>query len=161
MENTPVVYLTMYLGDKLPKWYIDSSKKHKIENGYNGSVTSKKYSSIFKSEQKSNKHLFKTKIISYHKTTQESLDEELRLQKLHNVVKNPKYINMSYCQRNGFHGGDTSEFIDYDNPTMRKRLSEAGKDKSNSHYGKKWYNDGLKNYLKYPKDSMGLNKGRI
>lgn len=35
------------------------------------------------------------------------------------------------------------------------------KDRNAPAYGRSWYNDGIKNYLKYPKDSIGLNKGRI
>jgi len=38
-----VVYLTMYKGNKLPPWYIGSTNVDIINNGYNGSVKSKKY----------------------------------------------------------------------------------------------------------------------
>lgn len=31
-----VVYLTMYSGNLLPKWYIGSSYEEKVLNGYNG-----------------------------------------------------------------------------------------------------------------------------
>lgn len=138
-----VVYLTMYVGEKLPKWYIGSSTLEKINNGYNGSVTSKKYAEIYKEEQKHNKHLFKTRILSFHKSTQEALDEELRVQKLHEVVANIKYMNMSYCQRNGFHGGDTSKFIDYSNQEYKHKISEAQRGNKNPNYGKKYTEDDL------------------
>jgi len=145
-KNQAIVYITMYSGLKLPKWYIGSSTTNRIDNGYNGSVTSVKYSKIWKSERKHNPQLFSTKIISYHITTQEALDEELRLQKLHQVVRNPKYINMSYCQRNGFHGGDTSKFIDYTNPKRLKKISESVSGKKNGNYGKQMTaEDKLKN----------------
>ena len=99
-----VVYLTMYTGDKLPKWYIGSSSEDKVLNGYNGTILSKEYKEIYKLEQKENKHLFKTRILSYHETREEALVEELRVQKMHSVVKNSKYINMSYASINGYFG---------------------------------------------------------
>lgn len=99
-----VVYLTKYKGDKLPSWYIGSSNIDKIKNGYNGTILSKKYKEKYDKEQKENKHFFKTRVLSYHKTRQCALDEELRLQKKHNVVKNKDYINESYAQVNGFFG---------------------------------------------------------
>jgi len=33
--------------------------------------------------------------------------------------------------------------------------------KKNHHYGKKWFNDGIKNYLRLPEDATNLIKGRI
>lgn len=96
-----VVYLTYYLGDKLPPWYIGSSNEQRVMEGYNGSVKSKKYKDLYIKEQKENKHLFKTRILSYHKTREEALAEELRIQKLHNVAKNKNYFNESYAVKNG------------------------------------------------------------
>jgi hypothetical protein len=95
------VYLTMYKGKLLPKWYIGSSTIDKIENGYNGSVCSKKFKTLYEKEQKSNKHLFKTRILSKFETRKEAIDEEFRLQKLHKVVKNSSYFNESYAAKNG------------------------------------------------------------
>lgn len=100
------VYLTYYKGNLLPKWYIGSSSDLKIKNGYNGSIKSKKFKDIYKSEQTNNKHLFKTRILSYHCTRKEALVEELRLQQLHKVVKNKLYMNESYATINGFFGRD-------------------------------------------------------
>jgi len=37
-----MVYITNYKGTKLSPWYIGSTSKNKITNGYNGSVSSKK-----------------------------------------------------------------------------------------------------------------------
>ena len=53
-----VVYITLYTGQKLPKWYIGSTNEARIKQGYNGSVTSKnteKY--INKSKKKTNTYL--------------------------------------------------------------------------------------------------------
>ena len=134
--NQPIVYLTMYSGTKMPRWYIGSTTIDKINDGYNGSVDSKKYKAIWLEERKAHPELFKTRILSYHTTKQESLDEELRLHKKHSVIKNINYINMSYCQAKGFHGGDTSKFIDYSSQEYRDKLSEAGRGENNSCYGK-------------------------
>lgn len=106
-----VVYLTMYTGDKLPKWYIGSTNKNKIEKGYNGSVASKMWLEKYKKEQKENRHLFKTRILSYHNTREEALNEEYRVQQIHKSPYNEKYINRAYAT--SFIGGDNSEYIDY------------------------------------------------
>jgi len=95
-----VTYITFYKGNKLPPWYIGSTYEEKINKGYNGTVTSKDFKDIYKLEQKQNKHLFKTKILSYHETREEAYIEELRLQLKHKVVNNPKYFNKSYANKN-------------------------------------------------------------
>ena len=122
-----VVYLTMYSGELLPRWYIGSSYENKILNGYNGSVSSKKWGDIYSSEQKENKHLFKTRILSYHDTKIEALEEELRLQKMLNVVRNVSYINESYAQPNGFFGRDVSGEL---NPNYNNKWTEYQKIKA-------------------------------
>ena len=45
-------YLTMYTGNRLPKWYIGSTSVEKIINGYLGSVVSRKYKDIWNFEIK-------------------------------------------------------------------------------------------------------------
>ncbi len=137
-DTQSIVYLTMYSGDLLPKWYIGSTTLKRVNDGYNGSVDSKEYKSIWQQERKNNPQLFTTRILSYHDNKQDSLDEELRLHKKHKVIKNPKYINMSYCQRNGFHGGDTSQFIDYSNQQRIDKISKAVSGSKNGSYGKKY-----------------------
>ena len=119
-----VVYLTYYTGTKLPPFYIGSSTKDKITAGYNGSVKSKKWRSIYEFEQKINKQLFKTRILSYHTTKIEALQEELRLQKLHKVVSNSKYFNEAYATINGFFGRDVSGTL---HPMYGKTHSEKTK----------------------------------
>lgn len=99
-----VVYITYYTGDKLPPWYIGSSSAERVENGYNGSINSKKFKDIYRSEQKLNKDLFKTKILSYHFTRDEAMVEELRLHKKHNVSRNKKYMNLSFAIPGGLFG---------------------------------------------------------
>lgn len=108
-----VVYIIMYSGNLLPKWYIGSSTETRINKGYRGSISSVKYKNIWKKELKDNPHLFKIRILSRHNTKQEAIDEEYRLHNLHKVIKNKSYVNMSYAGRKGFEGGDTSIYIDY------------------------------------------------
>ncbi len=181
-----VVYITMYSGIKMPTWYIGSSYENRILNGYNGSVASKKYKEIYMDEQQNNKDLFRTKILSYHKTKKNALLEELRLQKMHSVVKNDKYFNQSYAKKNGFEGGDNSTFIDYklrsiNNPIsgfsgkthtqeVRENISNNNKlrtKENNPQFGKSWiYNLELKESKILPRNEIqyyldnGWMKGR-
>ena len=57
------VYLTTYKGNKLPPFYIGSTQVVQVERGYHGSVRSKKYEMMWKSELINNPHLFKTGFI--------------------------------------------------------------------------------------------------
>lgn len=97
-------YLTIYKGNLLPKFYIGSTSIDRIKSGYHGSVCSKRYSRIWKSEIKHNPYLFETKIISTHTSRQEAFDKELKLQLALKVQQNPLYINLGYAQPNGCYG---------------------------------------------------------
>ena len=113
-------YLTVYCGNKLPTFYIGSTTENKINSGYRGTVTSKKYKQIWKKELKQNPNLFKTFIISKHKTRKECLEKELFFQRKLSVVRSELYINLSYAQPNGFFGMDTTGIPKTD--SMRKKL---------------------------------------
>lgn len=102
--NNFCTYLTTYFGNKMPMFYIGSSTVNKVNNGYRGSVSSKRFKSIWQEELKNNPKLFKTIIISLHRSDIESREKELKLQKLLNVVNSTFYINESYARVNGFHG---------------------------------------------------------
>ena len=103
------VYLTVYFGDKLPRRYIGSCKTKNIDQGYNGSVSSKKYKNTYESERLTNPHLFKTRILSSgYKIDYDARMEELRIQKKYDVVKSKDYMNESYAIPNGFFGRDVS-----------------------------------------------------
>jgi hypothetical protein len=101
-------YLTIYFGENLPRRYIGSSSVKRIKQGYNGSVSSKKWKEIYEREQIENKNLFKTRILSYHKTAKEAREKERILQIKYNVVKSQNYYNESLAQPNGFFGRDVS-----------------------------------------------------
>lgn len=103
------VYLTTYKGNKLPSFYIGSSTVRKVEDGYRGSVGSKKYQKVFKQELKDNPHHFKTFIISRCETRKEAFLKEEKFQRQLNVVQSPMYINEALASENGYFGRDTSE----------------------------------------------------
>lgn len=98
------VYLTTYLGNKFPPFYIGSSSIDKIEKGYRGTVASKKYKKLFCQELKNNPQLFKTQIVATYHSRKMALYREKILQIKLNVVKSTMYINQSIAQLNGCHG---------------------------------------------------------
>lgn len=102
------VYLTEYFGNKMPSKYIGSTSLDRIKNGYKGSVSSKKYKSLWIEELKNNPHLFKTTIISTHETRKEALYYELINQIECNIPFNDNYINQSLAVVNGFFGKNMS-----------------------------------------------------
>jgi hypothetical protein len=119
MAKKFVVYLTTYHGNKLPKYYIGSTNKSKIEsNKYYGSICSIRYKEIFKSEIKNNKDLFDVKILSYHETRIEALEEELRLQKENNAVESTEYFNESYACIDGCFGRNV---VGKNNPMFNRK----------------------------------------
>jgi hypothetical protein len=118
------VYLTIYYGDKLPPFYIGSSSIKKIENGYCGSIRSKKYKDIFYEEIKYNKHLFEVIIISTHNTRSEAINFELELQKYFDVVKSYDFFNEAFASINGMFGRDVSGSS---NPMYGKKHTENTK----------------------------------
>lgn len=108
------VYLTTYLGDKLPSkvpssnikptLYLGSGKVSLIEKTYRGSVSSRKYEKIWKQELKENFHLFEIKILKRFSNKKEALKEELQLHKKYDVVQNPIFVNMALATVNGCFG---------------------------------------------------------
>lgn len=96
-------YITFYYGKLLPPFYIGSSYVNNIiNNSYRGSVSSKAFKQIWIDEIKNNPHLFKTKIISYHKTRKEATEKERKFHLTLNVVNNPLYLNKSIASLNMF-----------------------------------------------------------
>ena len=91
------MYLTVYSGNKLPPFYIGSTFLDKIEDGYIGSVTSKTYAQIWKSEKRVSRHLFKTYVIAVFDTREAALNKEEKLQRFVKAAHNPLYINQAYA----------------------------------------------------------------
>lgn len=99
-----VTYMTTYSGDKLPRYYIGSASEARVLSGdYFGSVSSKKFKTIFHQEIKENKNLFSIEILSYHETRSEAFLAELALQISHDVVNSPDFINQAVARNNGFY----------------------------------------------------------
>lgn len=132
-------YLTIYSGNKLPPFYIGSTSVSNIDKGYNGSVKSKKYKKIWIDEINNNPELFKTIIISKHKSRKDALKKELFFQRSLNVVKNPMYINQSMAAPNGYFGRNVYK---ENHPNYGKRGKEV------NWYGKKRSKKSKDNYSK-------------
>jgi hypothetical protein len=138
--NIYCTYLTVYSGNKLPPFYIGSSRIDIIQEGYHGSVSSIKYKSIWKSELRNNPSAFKTKIISYHETRQEANLFERKLQIKLNVVNNPLYINRNITWDSNFGAiGSGENHYNYGrkhSQDYREKLSALRVGENNSFFGK-------------------------
>lgn len=77
----------------------------------------KKYQKIWEQEQNDNPHLFKTVMLTKHKSHEEALEREAKFQKALNVIDNPLYANLGIAKR-GF-GNLSAE--------SRKIISEKAK----------------------------------
>jgi hypothetical protein len=115
-------YLTIYSGNKLPPFYIGSSSVDRVNSGYHGTVTSKKYKSIWLEEQRLNPTAFKTIVLTKHNTRKEAIEKELFFQKSLNVVKSTMYINQSYAAKNGYFGMSTAGVLNpMKNPVIKEK----------------------------------------
>jgi hypothetical protein len=87
------VYLTIYKGNKLPPFYIGYSSVQQVENGYNGSPSSKEFQKTWLNERKTNKHLFRTIIISLCNSKNDAIARERHIHEIYDCKLNPLYIN--------------------------------------------------------------------
>ena len=97
-KNLFCVYLTTYKGNKIPPFYIGSGNLtniNKKSKPYLGTVTSKEYKTIWESEIKYNRNLFKLQVIKTFPTRSEAFDYERKIHIKLDVVRNPLYINKS------------------------------------------------------------------
>ena len=136
------VYLTIYYGLKMPRYYIGSSSVAKVKSGYHGSVKSKKYKSIWEQELNHYPELFCTYILVTTDTRKGALEHELRLQLKLDVVRSPNYINMAVAAPNGFFGMDNtgssnSQYGKSPSIETRLKLREANLGTRNPMFGKK------------------------
>lgn len=113
-----VTYLTTYRGSRMPMFYVGSTSLKRIENGYNGTVCSREYKTIWNYERKHNPHLFTTRILTQHKTRQDALARERAFHLSLSVLHNPLYINKCIA---GFHG---TSFAGKNNPRYGVEFSK-------------------------------------
>lgn len=98
------VYITTYSGDRLPSKYIGSSSVKRVENGYKGSVSSKKWKNIWREELKTNPNLFSTEIVFKCSSREEAASKELELQKQYDAIRSLDWVNEGYASINGYAG---------------------------------------------------------
>ena len=93
------VYITMYLGDMMPPFYMGSTSFARLAKGYHGSVSSAKWAAIWKEEIKHNPYLFKTQAIpdATADTAKEIVSVERDWQRLFDVVNDPDFLNEAYA----------------------------------------------------------------
>jgi len=140
---TYCTYFTIYSGNLLPPFYIGSTSVKKIEDGYRGSVSSKKFKNIWKEELKNNPHLFKTVILTRHAHRKEATDREFQFQFSLKAPINPLYINEAYAKKEFAYGKKQSkEHID-------KRTAHQ-KGKPSPLKGKKYTEEEKKNRKPHP-----------
>lgn len=98
-------YLTIYSGDMMPKYYLGSTSiENIINNNYYGSISSKRFKTIFKNELKNNPELFDIIILTEHDNRKDALKQELIYQIKVDCVRNNDYINRSLAKPNGYFG---------------------------------------------------------
>lgn len=78
-------------------FYVGSGTLANVNEGYKGSVSSKKYKKIWFDELNVNPHLFRTKIVAEYATRREAYRREGELQRKLDVIRSPMYVNMSYA----------------------------------------------------------------
>lgn len=123
-------YITIYTGSKLPKYYLGSSSVARVNAGYRGSVSSKKFKDIWRLELHNNPSLFNTHILSVHDSRMEATAHELKMHKALDVVHDAQFINCALAAPNGFFGMDVSGrnhpmFGRNHSAEARKKMSEA------------------------------------
>lgn len=132
MNDKYCVYMTVICDVtlKLPTFYIGSSSVERVNNGYHGSVSSKKYEKLFKKFCKTNPNDISTHILSYHDTDIEARAAELALQKEHKVVKHESFVNLSFAAPHGYFGMDTTGIPKSEEHKNKIKISNTGKTKS-------------------------------
>lgn len=173
-------YITIYSGNKLPPFYIGYSKIANIESGYKGSVSSKKYKSIWKDEIKNNKHLFRTIVIKRFNLEKEALAHEKYLQTFLNVIHNPLYTNLAISNEKFFSYRNVKKRPlseeqkqnlrlknkeQFDDPIKRDRHLRGFLAADGNHRNKIWINDGKQNKRVteniFKKDYSNWCRGRL
>jgi hypothetical protein len=158
-NNTPsCVYLTIYSGNKMPPYYIGSTITDNVINkNYYGSVSSKKYKTIWSSERKNNPHLFDILILSEHTTRSDAHVEGLRLKILKDVVESPDFINQTFENSKDYCDGSIEsilvEDIKFLEPKFKLELLERYTNDKNFNL-----NTNRDSKIKYIRKDLGFDK---
>lgn len=128
-------YIVIYSGNLLPRYYIGSTSVARIAKGYKGSVESRKWGAIWKSEVKNNPHLFEVVILKKFDKRVEATEYELLLHVQFDVVKSDIFANQSLAMPRGCCGMDVRGRL---NPNFGKVATERCKSAiSQSNSGKR------------------------
>lgn len=139
-------YITTYSGNLLPPFYIGSTSVKRINEGYRGSVTSRKYKSIWKLENLNNPHLFKTRILTYHGNRKQAFIRENQFHWKLKVIKNPLYVNQTVANlRFGMYQEGKPKTT-----THRENISKALKNKPKSEIAKHRMSVSAKKRIRLP-----------
>jgi hypothetical protein len=98
------VYLISYRGNKLPPFYVGSTSMEKLQNGYKGSVSSKIYGPIWRSEIKKRPDMFCIRPLSArYSSRDDAYDAEDRLLRALGAVRSSMYVNRRCAAGLGYH----------------------------------------------------------
>jgi hypothetical protein len=160
-----IVYLICYKGNKLPPFYIGSTSLEKFNNGYHGSVSSKKYKKIWKKELLDNPNLFSRKIVSCCSSYEEAISKESYFHNSLCVNKNPLYVNQ--CKAGNSHrkmgfigkGKDNPMFGRKHSPEAREKMSKAKRGRTIKESTKEIWRKNRKGHWSGDKNPSKLKKG--
>lgn len=176
-----IVYLTIYLGNDMPSYYIGSTTMIQYNKGYLGSVKSKLYRDKFKSARVNSPELFDTVILESLDSRELAFEREKFWQVRVSAHKNPIYINMALAVKDGYCGrtveGSKNPRYKCSPPQKTKRLYNNGTDilwigatedipkgyvLGNLKNPKCYYTDGHRNYYIEPAlADVNWKKGRV
>jgi hypothetical protein len=111
----------------MPPFYIGKTTEFKVLNGYNGTVTSKRYKAIWQQERREHPELFNTLILSTHNTDVEALFREEVIQRFFDVPNNQMFINMSISRRGFGASGENHPLFGSVGPNKGKRFPGVNK----------------------------------
>lgn len=124
-------YLTVYLGNRLPPFYIGHSSIKRVAKGYHGSVSSSKWKAIWKEELELHPELFKTKQLRTFATREQAVASEAKLHDHLDVRRHPLHINMCNASMRFYQEGPLQEHVKENLRRIKtgKKMSEKTKEK--------------------------------
>ena len=96
------VYMSVFKVEGRWMKYIGSSSVSRVQGGYRGSISSRKWKDVIVDCQSM------TRVISTWSSREDAMVEELRVQRQYDVVSSDRFLNESFAIPNGFFGRDVS-----------------------------------------------------